>query len=192
HVPPQYSAPHNWRCYLEWLLRAEQLARAGGDFQPCLDRAQGHEQLLRFNPWPNLTSTGNAIPLSAALANDRSPRLDATALNQLWSAPDIGEQNKSALWLLIRGSVPEQEVTGLAADVAAPACVTLLTDRVRHEQNLANAARLLSAVFGAANPPPTEAQFIQLLHRDLSRQARPDPGLIRLALQTRRTAEKIA
>src|SRR5262249_10220576 len=38
----------------------------------------------------------------------------------------------------------------------------------------------------------TEAQFIQFVHRDLSRQARPDPGLIRLALQTRRTAEKIA
>src|SRR5258706_15900738 len=135
--------------------------------------------------------------MPVALGTSKRTAIDVGKFNNLWDALDDGMRSKSRVWQELSDEAQREGgqlgVTLLRLAVADRLVESLATDqrRLPTEANLANAARLLAAVF-ATTPPPSEAQFVQWLNRDLPKpDRRADPALIQLALQTRRQAEQL-
>src|SRR5438105_3353090 len=136
-----------------------------------LDQTNSLANLMADKP-RELTSVGNAIPMPLALGATTKTGIED--FDRLWKAPDTGMGNKAAVWDgLVQAAKDKAGVTRLELALAAKLVDSLVTDFQPDPTNLANAGKILAVVF-AANPPPSEAQFVQLLNRDLPKKGRAD------------------
>ncbi len=186
---PEAIAPQHWRRHLDTLLRIERNLRDGApraDVLAQLDRLSKNEASLSRNPWPELSSLGNALPMPSAIGSVAAKSvLDAGRFVALWTDP-------TKEWPDLRQSVESQgevAVTRLHLEV----CSQLLDYLVREDrpENLPKAARLLQIVFGPSQAP-IEVHLIRLFDRDLDATNRPPWPLIKQALLLQRQSEETA
>ena len=185
---PEAIAPFQTRRYLDTLLRIESMLRAGmprAEVQNRLDRLAKDEPNLTRNPWPELRSVANALPMPAALGTPGKPMLESGQFLALWADP-------VNVWPELKGKIESQGDTAirqLQFDVCSQLLDFLMSDN--RPENIAKADAVLKKVFGPASAP-IEAHVLLIFHRDLDPKAMPDWPTLKLALQVHRLAETVA
>ncbi|HEY8505031.1 MAG TPA: vWA domain-containing protein, partial [Gemmataceae bacterium] len=188
--PPAAYAPHLWRRYLDLLLRAEELHRAGAAYHNVLAEAGRLGEELTALPWSaDLPAAVNSLAAPRALSGEPTdPAAQRRVFEALWAARTDTEREKAWKAALAGGEAPP---AGLRRGVTAALLEALAErDEAPTPENLARADTLLRLTDGAL-PRPVEAHYLRMLHRDLAPQ-RPGEKLVRQALRLRLRAEEVA
>lgn len=190
---PVGSAPHLWRCYLETLLRVEQLYRAG-DTASADDlvnkQLPGIRSRIEHAAASELQSAGNSLAIASVfgtrLPADETRKL-TDAFQQLWSRNLPAEKESAEMARLVQDGQP----TSLPARRLL--LIDLLYQRAIVQPNDLDRAAdiLLSPAFHDESAPrPAEAHFLVMLKRDRFSSLSADR--IKQALEVRRLAEAAA
>ncbi|WP_439630160.1 hypothetical protein [Gemmata sp.] len=188
--PPGSYAPSEWRLYLEQLLRYEHLVEADDHENAARVRAaiRGLEELFRAGPVENLGSLGLALPMPAAIGIDDAPTAAARAVAD--EVRDATPTEAAKRWQAALASV--------AGNPRAEVLLRLGVTRLVLEQaaedpgfRRAKALPLLAVVLPPVIVSPAEVAFLRLTSRDLP-QPGPPEDVLRLALETRMLAERVA
>ena len=187
--PPEATAPHVWRQYLDLLLKADRAARATqGDLpQEVHNRLTDLETELDVRPWANPPDcVPYALPAATALWE---PRKEVTAdqIQSVLSAP-----NKLTAWTDLAGRTnpgdrqrPEVRLAGADAVLKY-----LLLNQTRLDHaTLDKAADLLQLIDGGAAGRPVETHLVQMFKLHLKDR---DPDLVRQAIRVQIAAEQAA
>lgn len=188
--PPASYSPIEWRRYLELLIRFEHLTEANDREHAAQVRAtiRGLEELFRAGPVDDLGSLGLALPMPAAIGLSDEPNEAARRLvAQIRDAPPTDAAKKwQAALATVAGNQRAETLLRLGA-------TRLILDHAIEDPGFlrARAVPLLGLLIPPVAVAPAEVAFVRMMSRDLPSPAPPD-DLLRLALETRTLAERVA
>ncbi|HVK13718.1 MAG TPA: hypothetical protein VM597_33550, partial [Gemmataceae bacterium] len=189
--PPEATAPHLWREYLDLLLKADRAARATqGDLPAAVTaRLAALQTDLGVPPWANPPSClPYALPAATALWEPR-PTITVEQFQPVLAAPNTAA--RLAAWTDLAGRVgdgdrmrPEIRLAGADALLQY-----LLSPQTRLDQEtLEKAADVLRLIDGAA-ARPVETHLVHMFQKNLKDR---NPDLVRQAIRVQIEAEKAA